>query len=725
MKSFKTRLLFLFLSAVLLIFGLGVIHSASPVWQEFPSMCLNNSTYSFLDLRNYVFDNEDGKNLLFSLEQSFVPGFDCTINDNSFLSCLISTNKHLYKELIFTATDRNGNKSTRVMNLGANCFDLNGNDSNSSGNGFVFESENKKLCLEKCTSHTEQVKLINNSYQRRCLSFDTIARPTNLLSVSIPREEICLNSKESTIIPLSINTCGAEERNYQVGLYALDTNMELWYDVQVGMCNNYGGFRINEFDDKVCQGDEIKIPIDVRNQSAFSKKIWLRADNSTMLPFFEKNFVILNSGEQEEVRLVVNAKHAPLGKQAIVLSGQSDNYVIEKRLVIDVIDCSSIKKRTFELTTQNFCPDVRRGGKVEGQFKIERVSTGCNECSFREKEFYLSLNGYRNELSYNTVSLLAGQEKSITYTIFVPTDVVAGKNYATVSATDGHEWNSYTQSKNICFNVLGEYSSMFFFTEQSVELYPGEEVDLELNAVNNGDLGDSYSISVIQKPSRISLNVSELDFRLNSGESKKIRVRISADLNALVAKDQLITLALSGKTLSKASIVVSIKQKKVPSVIELLSSPRRIILDANSTKEFVLTLRNNSNEDLNAIIDFNSLPNIIKFDKNFLFVPKNSISVHQIAITSADLNGVFNVNMKISAPRVTIIKTFEVEVLPQRAKFAASGLFAGFFGLEGNLVLIIPMVIGLIILVALIVVGVRVFASAKNDAYKKENWMRN
>ena len=192
----------------------------SPEWKSIPSQCINSSKTKFIDLRNYAYDTEDKNNLTYSItNQSNSQAVNCSIADSNYISCALNTNRHLSNTLTIRAADSRGAYSETQTTISTNCFDQNGNDTN--GNGEVyFESKQTGICLEKCTSYSTQLKLTNNSTERKCFKFDAESFPYNMLKVSVTPDNYCLNSGESSFLTLSANTCGAEQRPYTVKVSA-------------------------------------------------------------------------------------------------------------------------------------------------------------------------------------------------------------------------------------------------------------------------------------------------------------------------------------------------------------------------------------------------------------------------------------------------------------------------------------------------------------------------
>ncbi|MFA5126255.1 MAG: hypothetical protein WC462_04615 [archaeon] len=695
--------------------------NSAPVWEQIPLQCINSSQYRFIDLTDFAYDAEDGNNLVFSLEQSNSSAVNCVIEDSNFISCSGLNNKHLSNVLTIKATDSAGKYSTTQTTISTNCFDTNTPDNNR----IIFEADNKGVCLEQCTSYGTQMKLSNFSGERKCFNFDAESTPYDLLNVSVSNGELCLNDGETTYFTLNANTCGAEQRAYQVRVFAEDTNIELWFDFQVGSCSNFDGFSINEFDGKICKGEEKNLTVMVRNTTMEQKRVYLSADNAMILPYFEKDYVNLSSGEQKAVQLVINAKSLDTGYYNILLSGDAGSYHINKRLEIEVVDCSEIAERTFSLSVPSVCFDVSRGQKFESSFTITRQSCICSECYRNEKEFFLKLLGMPAELSYNSVLLNPNQGKSINYTVFVPQNAPAGHQLLTIAGYDGTEWNSFTEQKLLCLNVLGESKASLIVKTQAKDIvWCGSQI-FELELTNNGDFDANYSLSATDTPTGVSISFSESTVNVPKGQSRVIYAVISTNPSAQIRDNQWLKILVKGPVELSAKVYFNVKEKSSFDDLEILSATKQVIMKGNSTASYDIVLRNNTGASVkNVLVSFEDVPNDVNIDSVVIgeILPGGVATVSGI-ISAGNVDGNFEPVFVVSSGQLINKQTFSL-VIEENSLGFGTGMFAGLFGfgaisliegLFGSLLLAVL----LITLVAVIIYGV----TRNTKPSKKEAWL--
>ncbi len=699
------------------------VRNFAPVWTTPPAHCISDSNSRLVNLRNYISDREDKNSVSFSMIEASNPqGINCFIEDDYYLSCSLSSNRHLTSTMKIRAVDSRGKDANLLYSVSSNCFDSNANPSDASARGFYLEAANYGICLEKCNSYGTQMKLVNNTNERRCFDFDAESTPYNLLSVSVTPGVVCAAAKSTAYFTLNTNTCGAEERKYDIKVFAFDTNLSTTISAEVGTCNNFDGFRISETDGKVCRGESKEFSVMVRNTSSGTKTIRLLADNSMVLPYFTRQYLQLEAGQQKEARLVINAQYLDVGQYSISLLGDADDFHIQKRMNIDVVDCSEIVSRTFNLSVPSICYDVRRGQSIEGQFTISRPIINGDDCYYNPKTFGLRIGGLESELSYSSVTLNAGDGRAVNYTIKVPKDAASGKIYATLTASDGSEWNSFRESKSICLNVAPESKAGLFVNTQSKDIVQGETEVFEVEAVNTGDLDSNYTLMVVDSPGSVNVSLSETSFVLKKGESKKIYAAVAVGLAAKAGNDKKVALKLKGPVEVSASIYFNILKKSFLDGIEILSSTNKVKMKGNSKASYSIVVRNNTDKELsNVVVSFENVPKDVNIESVTIasLLPGKSASVSG-SIIAGDTNGVFEPVFVVSSADLANKKSFDLEIEYNPEK-SGLGLLAGLFGL-GDLT---PeaMLIGVFAIIILIVFAGLVSVAARAPVESKEAWM--
>ena len=697
-----------------------------PYWiKQLPvGLCINDTNTRLVNLTNYTYDVEDTNvKLKYSLiSQTNKNAANCYI-DGNYLACNNISNLASSNLLAIRVTDTNGLYADATMTINTNCSrDKNGTDQN-----ITFSSINKGICMEKCAQNSTPITLANNTDTRKCFNFLVDSNPSEinpLLSIS----NICLNAGESTTLYLNANTCGAASyNNYVTQVYDRDNNLSLTFNYSIGSCNNFDGFSLDEVDTTVCQGQTRDFSVRVTNTSSDTKTIPLIADNSTLLPFFTRNQVTLNSGESKLTTLTVNAKYAPLGMQRIVLHGATDNYAIDKKLDLEVIDCSNIIPRTFVITTTNFCYDVSRGQTFDGTFSVKCVAKG-DDCSLFKKKVALQLTGIEGELSYSLLEMQCSEEKKVDYTVKVPDNAPAGKFYFNVTGTEQpsgpyDETQKYSESKLLCFNIAGESSAGITINTQSKDIPSCGSAIFELEINNTGDFDENFTLSARNLPTGVTALFSEPFVTVSKKSSKVVYVSVGTNTDTPIQDNQFLQVVLSGRISLTANIYFNVKASSASDDLEILSATKAITMNAKTSEQYAIIIRNNSGNTLkNIAVTFENVPKDVNMESVTVAELANGDTTTVVGTISAgDVNGVFTPSFIVSAGNIVNKSPLTLTIQGRGSNGIFSGLFGlfGFNGLSGDLIVAGAAAIFLILLIAIVILGIAAVA----EPVKKENWV--
>ena len=135
----------------------------------------------------------------------------------------------------------------------------------------------------------------------------------------------------------------------------------------------------------------------------------------------------------------------------------------------------------------------------------------------------------------------------------------------------------FSESKDICLNVLPQSNSSFFVRTQLKDvIWCGSNI-FEIEVVNNGDLDETYSLDYTELPTGVSVSFSEKNFVVKKGESKIIYVSVSTNTNARVGDNQKIQLKLNnGSTQQNAVMYFNIKEKTSFDNLQILSATSKV-----------------------------------------------------------------------------------------------------------------------------------------------------
>ncbi|HNV01093.1 MAG TPA: hypothetical protein PKK60_01550 [archaeon] len=716
------------------------LQNQAPTWtRSLLSQCINQPNNRIIDLNGYATDLEDGNNITYSiLNQTNTVDITCSLDQNRYLSCTNLSNKKISNVITIIATDTKGAYSSSQVTISTNCF------SNGDDNNIIIESDIKGVCLETCTSHSTQIKVSNYSGEKQCFNYELENSPESLSS-SLMNESFCLNNKESTFMTLSVNTCGSDSTNYNVYLIEEDKNIRMTFDYRIGNCQNFDGFRMEEFDGKICAGEKRTIPVTIRNTSDSQKIIYLNADNSMVLPYFEKEKVTLESNEQKIINLVINARSMSQGKYKITLGGDAPNYHIEKRLDVEVVDCKGLNT-AFIITNPDVCYNVQRGQLFQGSFKVKNVSDdcACPECSDKIESLNLFLGTPFYELSNSKPELKYLEEKIIDYQITIPESMTAGVNFITIEGTTlpqgifDDDLGNVLGSK-ICINVAGQTNAGILLKTQTKDIDWCSSEIFELEIQNTGDLDEEFTLNATKLPNGIVVNFSETKIKVKKGETKIVYVSISTNPQAEIRDGQSVTINVLGRKNLSTEIYFNVKEKPSFNDLEIVSLTTMISAYRNTETTYTVMLKNNTERELrNLKITFESLPtNVLFEEKEIPLIAKGEVVKISGKLAVGDINGYFEPVIIVSGTNVINKKKLGLLINDYGE---TGGVFSGLFGLfnpqngsstglfsifsfENNNSFMsgVPYGLLLILLAVILILGLLSTRSTNNS--KKEVWM--
>ncbi|MBT4870858.1 MAG: hypothetical protein HON47_04750, partial [Candidatus Diapherotrites archaeon] len=692
----------------------------APYWISTPDdECFKEDEYKFVDLRDYAYDIEDKNTLDFSLTQSNKNAIDCYIDDDYYLTCVDVSNQKASNTLTLTAEDSKGLKATTSVIISTNC---NGH--------FDFNSNKKAVCLEECTSYTSEISLTNNSGTNKCFNFD-LEVDSGYFDVSLNKESFCLNDNETTTLYLSANTCDADDDDYEVKIIDEDNDLTMYFDYEIGSCNNFDGFKIIEYDGKICQGEKRTYSVDVTNTSNDDKTISLLAENSKLLPYFSKQEITIDDGDTKTVDLTINAKYASLGHYSIFLGGDATNYHIEKYLDLEVMDCSNIKERNFILHAPEICYDVERGQTFEGSFNVERLKDNCCcECSWDTKSILLSIVGMPNELAYNSLEMRCSEEKKVEYSLYVPSEAKAGTHFVTILGEEQADAPfdneiGFVEPEEICLNVLGESNSNVLLRTQAKDIEWCDTEIFELELTNTGDFDETFSLTATDIPVGVTVMFSEDLVTVLKDNSKIIYVSVATDPDSVVKDNQYFTVNLDGNIPMSTKIYFNIKEKYESQDLEFLSSTEVLVLGTNEEAKYSVMIRNNTEKTLdNVLVNIENLPSDANYGE--LIIPElasGEVVTMEGKIIAGDTNGTFYPVFVISSGNIKNKEKFTLVI----EKSEESSELAGFSGLSGLFGLFslgeMSVVIGLSVFLILLLLIIILALAALSKSHRKEEWL--
>ncbi|MDD3159540.1 MAG: hypothetical protein PHQ98_01060 [Candidatus ainarchaeum sp.] len=716
------------------------LNQTGPAWKSIPTKCLSNSESQIYDLRNYVTyptSNTDKNNITFSVSnQSNIATANCYLENNYYLSCNQVSNTQNESTLTLNATFNNASSSTTLL-IKSQC---------TSNNEVTITSDISNICLESCTSKTQLISVKNPTAEKQCFNFELEKLSGGYLDVSLSRNEFCLNSKESTTISLSSNSCTTDSDYYKLRLTDQISKKYLDFTYSIGerCSSSYGEFKINSYNPQVCQGKSATYEIDVSNYSNQSKTINLMAENSFLLPYFSTNNLTLLAGQTKTVKLNVNATNASLGYKSIQLSGTASNYNLEKLMTFEVVDCSEISERNIILSSADSCFDVSRGQNFTGSFTVKRQSngTGC-ECSLNNKMGVELFSPDSSALlGYTSIDLKCSEEKIIPFSITIPSDLHSGVNFITFAGKEklqgvfDDELGTIDDLK-FCINVRGDYSSRLLIKSTQIDIPYCSSKLFEVEIINDGDFEQTFNLNELSKPIGTEVIFSENTITVPKKSSKSFYVSISTNPSSLIANNQSVKFTATpenyyteygsnssnSQSVLTGEIFFNITDKITLSDLEIVSYSNKVNLPKGANTEYTVVIKNNSSTgkyNLSITLDQN-LPKGITFESKSI---DRLNAGEQITLTGkiySSIDSDINIGQELSNNLVINQGSFIINRVPITIKITenneSGAIFAGLFNMFTNAPLLGFVLVGFLLVMVAIIILV---PDTKNY---KEPWM--
>ncbi len=680
------------------------IVNQAPVWVDnMFSTCINEDTSRIYDLRDYADDSESGPDLEFSLIQSNSSLMNCYIENDYYLSCEGVSNLNGENELTITATDNRGASAADTVTISSNCFD-----------NVIFSADNMAVCMENFTTYAKSIDLENISVEEQCYDFYT-EFDIEGVEASITPDTVCVQPGEKRTITLNINAYNSQMDDYQMSVLSEEGGLEMEFDVGIGTCTNFDGFFVEEFDRTICQGQKWELPVMVRNYTDEQKGIDIEADNSYLLPYFERDTVVVDANSEKKVTLMLNAKYAPLGFYDIQLEGDAQNYHIAKNLELEVIDCSNMADRTFILEVPGVCSEVNKGDTFESYFTVKRTRDTCSNPR-DPVEINFKIFGMDYELGYESKEVECFEEEIIEYAVFIDEKEEAGTHFIKIRADDGQ----FEEIKEVCINVLGTGDAQMLLLTSPKDVAQGTTEIFEIEVRNTGDFTEDFNLTASGMADGITVNFSEEDFTLASGERKIIYTAVTANCDEAIG-DTSIIVTLNGPETLTTEIRFKVVEAQYSENLEFLSYSSELAIKANTKGEYELIIRNNTNTDLTDItVSVEGAPVDVNFEE--VIIPKIKAGETYTIIgevSVGDTNGYYTASYVVSKNNMINKQEFNIYIENEDNSGVFGGLF-GLFGLEASEAM---ENIGLALVLIILLVGIILVVTYIRQPTVNEKWV--
>jgi hypothetical protein len=425
--------------------------------------------------------------------------------------------------------------------------------------------------------------------------------------------DISKNSeKTGSFYVTGIDDYSSSVRIYLRGMDTQTSGQEIDFYTDIDVVRDYddSDFEIDLRNHSLCIGEsnELILEIDNYNQNDFYD---LKLESSKLI--FDQvtsNPVYLGNDLKEIKYLVTVPKEVlPGTSYDVILRIENDRVSVTNEFSVSVTHCP--KPADFSVS----------GASVVSYYLNKDDSktetyTIYNNSSHKKKIFVAETqedNEIFVEIGNREIEILPRSSKTVEITFNVPKEIDSGTKEIDLSFFDG----LHTVSKKVRLQINPEYKiSTRILQGNEVTLPIGRFVDVMLVIENNGDLYETFDI-LTNVSGDITLRTRENTITVLPKSSYILPLTVSAGNHIEegdLARMDVRVVGRNSDYLRNFSVNFNVVRSKGSLPIEFLSFPKEVAIDANTTVNFQIELKNFSNEEI--IIDrieINSLPQNINY----------------------------------------------------------------------------------------------------------------
>ena len=558
-----------------------------------------------------------------------------------------------------------------------------------------------------------QFQLKNLGYENTCIDLETEQNDA-YIDTGLIDNQVCLNGGESTNITITITTDNAPRGLQLVGLEAESDQGDAYAFVSIYVAEE-PEIELVAYSNDVCRGQDEYVNVLVRNNSDEFKQVKLQAENEMLLPYFERQELDMIPFEERYVELkIFPSPYSSVGRHYISMYAITDDETVKETLAIDVEDCGEEEIAEFSVSVSSSCFTVE---KEENERIYFRVKNRLEE----EQKVFFSVGG---ELSASLQTSSAWLEEEEQREFYFEVNAASDARVKDYDLTL-HVWNSdHSIEKEVCVRPSREHNSNIVVEENNLEIEECGNAVFVVTLQNLGDYSEDFELEIENNNDLIETVLSEDDFELERHSEREVYVSVTA-MEGLAEGSYSIALKAEtrGDDFEKILRFTVIEEDEI--VIEdglrILSYTSNLSMDTNSEKEFLVVLKNYSDETIEGIsIGLTALPfGVSASEENNISIPAGaerqvSLLVNAGPKTAGQYNAILQaINSDYSnAKNISVVITSEEEE-DETVDFGFAGLFAlGGDIAIGGLLLIVVIIASLLL--------VKVFKTPQ----EKEIWRR-
>ncbi len=558
-----------------------------------------------------------------------------------------------------------------------------------------------------------QFQLKNLGYENTCIDLETEQNDA-YIDTGLIDNHICLNGGESTNITITITTNNAPRGLQLVELEAESDQGDAYAFVSIYVAEE-PEIELVAYSNDVCRGKEDYVNVLIRNNSDEFKYVKLQAENEMLLPYFERQELDMVPFEERYVELkIFPSPYSSIGRHYVSMYAITNDETVKKTLSIDVEDCGEEEIAEFSVSVSSSCFTVKKEENERIYFKV------TNRLEEEQKVFF-SVGGELSANLQTSNAWLEGDEQREFYFEVNAANDTRVKDYDLTL----HVWNAdHSIEKEVCVRPSSEHNAGIIVEENDLEITECGNAIFVITLQNLGDYREDFELEIENNHSLIKTILSEDDFELERHSERQVYVSVTA-MEGLAEGSYSITLKAETREDDFEKIlrfkVVEEEQIVTEDGLRILSYTGNLTMDANSEKEFLVVLKNYSNETIEGIsIGLTGLPwGVSASEENSISIPAGAERQISLLVNAGpETAGEYNAILQARNSEYSNAKNVSIVITAIEEEDEAIDLgFAGLFALGGDIA------IGGLLLIVVIIASlllVKVFKTPQ----EKEIWRR-
>ena len=535
--------------------------------------------------------------------------------------------------------------------------------------------------------------------------------------------EVCLPANSHTNLALSISTIDAPNTTYRAAILAESTEFGIaFHQVDVKILSE-PTIEITAFDADVCRGERDYFSVLIKNNSSGFKNLRLWADNEMLLPYFSPNDMTLDAFEDEYAKVYVHTSRSmQIGNYRVSLFAESDWEQAKKIGTIRVKDCLK-EDLDFSVDVSSGCQYLEKGEDEMVSYTIENLS---------DEEIDLRVAVLSDlPVDYDSrITIEENETRTFRIDVTPRESDETGRHDLELVVWDDDSGETREISK--CVYVRKSGASEVELVNNNLDIAQCLSEVFTVLVKNTGDYEEDYRIRAVGlDEDTINVSISDKRFELDEDEQKYVYVSVTTSEDTELGAYEFDLIIEADSDTFTETLKFNVLEERVERAqdLEIVSFPTQIRVDGETG--FIVSIRNNSDEEFEATVEIVDLPQGATSDKiEGISIGANETAALQLFINAEGLaDGTYPVQIEAKNSEFAATKDFEFVVggetdetdtdqdeEPEDEQFLAGLFTAGSNVLLGLITLAI--VISLILLIGKAIGGYQ-----KNEIKPKEAWM--